>query len=298
MDYLGIIKRAYTITFKRKYLWIFGLLAGGALGGSSFNFSMPNGTISEKEWSSFIGNNSIDNIFTNYWGVIVAIIGFLVLLGLILAVLSIIFEGGLLGSVRAIEKNEKNDFRSGFIFGWHKFWRVFTVGLLVGLIIFGSIIILAVPIVLFVIAKSYILAVIYGLLVFLLDLILWIYIGFVYPYIMRMAVLDDKGSAESISISWEFFKLHWKEILIMYLLMMAIGFVVMIAYILGILIVGGILFAIGLAIFLASKIACIIYACVATLVFIILIFIIRGIINTFTSSVYTLTYLELASKKA
>lgn len=33
MDYMQIVKRAWEITKKHRYLWIFGILAGGAGGG-------------------------------------------------------------------------------------------------------------------------------------------------------------------------------------------------------------------------------------------------------------------------
>ena len=43
------------------------------------------------------------------------------------------------------------------------------------------------------------------------------------PYIVRRAVLDDTGAWEAILTSWDFLKKNFLEILVIYLLLMALG---------------------------------------------------------------------------
>lgn len=290
MDYFGIIKKAYDITLNRRYLWIFGILAGGA--GSSVSSSFRGGSTSSNEL--FNGNSSdFATLITNHIPLLIIISAVLLALGLAWSILSIISSGALLNSVHAISKGEKNNFKLGFMFGLKKFWRIFAVGLLIGFFVILSIIILVLPIILFVLAKIYVLAIIYGMIVFLADLIMWIYLGMMGQYILRQAVLGNKGSWEAIVTSWDFFKKHLKDILIIYLLLVAVGIVVGIAMILVLLLVGGLLFAIGFALYLASMAVFWMYVAVFGFAFLVFILTLGGVVTTFNSSVYTLAYLDM-----
>ena len=82
----------------------------------------------------------------------------------------------------------------------------------------------------------------------------------------------------------------------MYLLLFGIGIGFGIALLMAILIVGGLLLAIGFGVWLASPLITIGYGIVAGLALFIAILIISGIYNSFTSSVITLTYLNLTKK--
>lgn len=296
MDYFAILKKSYQIAIRNRYLWIFGILAGGM--GSSFNISVPSNDYSGK-LDDFVGNQSFsswEGIFANYWGVLLAILGLIVLLSFLWAILSIISQASLIGSVRAIAKGEKSNFRIAFFFGLHKFWRVFAIGLIMGLVIVSSLIVLILPVVLFVLSKVYALAIIYGLLFFLIDLVLWIYIAITMPYILRESVLGEKGSWEAITSSWEFFKNHWRDIAVIYLLLLAVGVAFGFALILAILLIGGLLFAVGFALYLASQAVFWMYVAVFGLVFLGFMLTLGGFYTTFGSSVYTLAYLEMVKK--
>jgi len=297
VDYFGILKRAYEITIKHRYLWIFGILAGGL--GTSWNFSLPNSSSYSGNMEKFFTSQNqlqMENFWLNYWGVIVAVLGIFFLLGILWLVISVIAQGGLLGSVTGIAKGEKNDFRLGFHFGLKKFWRTLSVGLLIGLLVLLSLIVLGLPVILLVLGKIYVLAIIYGILIFFADLILWLYLGAMQPYIVRRAVLDDTGAWEAILTSWDFLKKNFLEILVIYLLLMALGIALGIGMILALILVGGLLFAIGFALYLASQIVFWFYVVVFGLAFVVFFLILGGIFNTFHSSVLTLTYLELTKK--
>lgn len=294
MDYLGILKRAYEISIKHRYLWIFGILSGGA--GLNANITLPSGS---GEWTNKLdklSNIRFENYLSHYWGVLIAIFGLILLLGILWLAASVISQGALLGSVVAIEKKEKNNFWTGFAYGAHKFWKVFAFGLLIFLMVIATLIILGLPIVLFVVAKVYALAIIYGILVFLLDIVFWIYLGVMQPYILRSTILGGKGVWEAFASSWEFFQKNWQEIVVIYLILLAIGIGVGLGFLMVLLIFGGLLFAIGFGIYLAFQSAVWIYAGIAGLAFAVLLLCFGGIFNTFTSSILTLTYLEFEKK--
>lgn len=298
MDYISIVKRAYEITIKHRYLWIFGIFAGGLAGGfRGFNLNLP----SESQNQNFDKTlpdftQKIADFWTQYWGVVV-VLGILLFLFILLWwIMAVISQGALLGSVEEIEKHKENNFSTGFRFGWHKFWKVFLTSLIFGLAILISLIVWWLPVILFIIAKAYVLAVLYGLLFFLADLVLWVVLGFVYPYTLRIAVLEDKGVIEAYRDSWDFFQKHWKEIIIMYLFLLAISIGIGIGLFIVGLVLAALLFGIGLALYLASQIAAYLFAGVAILAFGILMLVVGGVINTFSSSVVTLTYLELKKR--
>lgn len=296
MDYFKILKKALAISVKNKYLWIFGILIGGAGGG--FGTSFSNSTSYSNKWDKYFNQISWDNFWSIYGGIILLILGVILILGFLWSIFSVVAQGAILGAVEKIEKGQKHNFWEGLHFGWHKFWRVFGVGLLMFLIVLISIIILVLPIVLFAIAKIYVLAVLYGILVFFVDLVFWLFLGVMAPYIQRVAVLGDRGVWEAICSSWKFFQKNWKDILVIYLLLMAASIVTSLAILLVILIVGGLLFAIGFGLYLASMAVFWMYVTVFGFAFIVLMLILGGVIKTFNSSVLTLTYLELTKKTA
>ncbi len=298
MDYFGIIKKAYEITIKHKFLWIFGILAGGYGGfrgfSSSINYS-DTGSGFEK------GLNSLTNqswqTFWGIWGGL--IIGGLVALGLLAIaffVLNIISQGALVSGAEKLSKKEKADFHSAFSVGWRNFWRVWGMAILYLLMILASLIVWIVPAAVAFVTGAIAVGIIWAALFFFVDLAFWILIGLISPYSLRIIVLKKMGVWESIRESLHFFRDHWVQVVLMYLLLFAFGMAYGLAFLLAILITGSILLAIGYGLFLASIVAAIIYGLVVGLALVVTLIIIGGVYNTFYSTTLTLTYLELKGK--
>src|SRR5665647_1732351 len=84
INYGSLIKEAWQITWKNKYLWWFGLLVSLS-GGGSFNFNLPSGNNSERE--SVFRNNfeaKISEWFALYWE-------WIILAGILLFLLMVVF---------------------------------------------------------------------------------------------------------------------------------------------------------------------------------------------------------------
>jgi len=299
VDYFAIIKKAFQISARHKFLWIFGILAGGYGGFRGFSFNTSSYSATGSQWQKTFNNlNSLTfNQFWANWGsFILAILFLLLVLALIIFILNIISQGALVNSVAKINKNEKANFKIGFLAGAHQFWRILGVIILYLLMTLASLVLLIAPVVFFVSSKMYALAIIWGLILFLVDLLFWILIGLISPYSIRVAVLEKFSVFQSIRESLHFVRDNLKEVIIMYLLMFAIGIGYGIALLLAILLAGGLLLAIGFGFYLASAIVAISYGIVVGLVVFIGLIIVSGAYNTFTSSVLTLVYLELAKK--
>jgi hypothetical protein len=296
MDYFGIIKKSYYLSIKHKFLWIFGILAGGYGGFKSFGSGL-NFPTSGSNWSNAFNkslsasNSSIS--WGNFVSAIVAIMAVLGVIALILFIFSLISQGALIGSTSRLSKNEKTDFWFGFGIGWHNFWRVLGVGIIFLLMVLVSLIVLIVPVAVLIVAKAYAIAIILGILLFFVCLAFWILIAIIAPYSLRVVVLDKLGIFTSIREALHFFRKNWGEVIVMYLLLFAIGIGFGIALLLAIMIVGGVLLAIGLGFYLASATSAIVYGLIIGLAFLITLVIISGAYNSFSSNVLTLTYLKL-----
>src|SRR3990167_9981712 len=131
MDYFEIVRNSYKIALKQKYLWIFGMLAGGYGGYRSFGLNYSSGS---SEWQKAFENNSTNFDFASFWlsygAIILTLIAILTVFGLVMYIIGIVSQGALIGSVKKISINEKNNFKIGFLLGWHNFWRILGVNIL------------------------------------------------------------------------------------------------------------------------------------------------------------------------
>jgi hypothetical protein len=300
MDYLDTLKKAFKITLKNKFLWVFGILIGGAGGLNSFNFNRftPNYQYeSSAKPASELTNiqlmERIAEVWNQYGLLILTITLILLLLAVFFFVMNIISQGALISSVANLEEGKKTNFYHEISVGWHKFWRVWGVMVVYFMITMVTLIVLVVPVIIGIITKFYAVAIFWGVLMFFVCLVIWLIVSLISPYSVRVAVLDRLGIWASVKKSFELFKKNWTEIIVTYLVLVAVAFIYGLAISVFVLLIGAILFLIGYALWLASTTAGIIYATFASLAFFICLVILSGVYNTFTSSILTLTYLRL-----
>lgn len=310
MDYFGIIKKAYEIIVKHKFLWIFGILAGGYGGLRSFNAGFPNYSYNASGssssgvdgWTKILGHPltsaDIAAFWANWGGLIIGLTIALLVIAILMFVLNLISQGALVGSVEKISKDQKSNFKDGFRLGAKQFWRIWAVAIIYLLMILVSLCIWIIPTCVLVITGVSVIAAIWGILFFFVSLAFWILIGLISPYSLRVVVLEKFGIWQSIRESLHFFRDNWVRVILMYLLLLAFGFAFGLALGLAILIIVAVLLVIGYGLYLATTIGAIIYAAVAIFAVLIAIAVISGAYNSFYSSALTLTYLELGKKKS
>jgi hypothetical protein len=137
MSYGEILKTAFTITRRNRYLWFFGLFAGGTTGFNfPTNFSPPGGGGDDP----FAGSiPSVDP------GVIVAAVAVILLLVVGVIVLSLIAQGALIESVAAIDRGGERRFKTAWKSGTRTFWRVLGWAVLLIVIALGFLIVIGAP---------------------------------------------------------------------------------------------------------------------------------------------------------
>lgn len=316
MNHVDLLKRAFTITWRYRPLWIFGfflaLCGGGSGGGSNFNFPGGSG-------GDFGDPGSMPDMPSVDPGTIMAIVGGIFCLIILLVIVSLVVQfvtrAALIGMVKKIELSNSITVSEGFRLGWSRgAWRLFLVSLIIGIPLAILTIILVMLafsplLLLFGGDTPYIVA---GILltvfafIFIILLLIAIY-AVVTPYkelVWRRTFLDGEGVTASLRDTFTLIKQNFKDVFIVWLLMFGVGIawvvitllVILPILLLLILIVGGIP---GLLVYLISE--SVVGAVVAGIPLAVIAAVLvssfaNGLYLVFQSAVWTLTHLELQSR--
>src|SRR5689334_8757338 len=132
MDHLGLIKRAWQITWRYRVLWLFGFLlalAGGGGGASGSNSLARNGGNGQNP-APFVGMPDLTRFpFAAYAGFFVLCCCLLMALVIVLAIVRLVAQAGLYRLVDGIEATgEQPGWKAGFRLGWsNRTVRVFLL---------------------------------------------------------------------------------------------------------------------------------------------------------------------------
>jgi len=151
VDYIGILKKSWNVTWRYKILWLFGLFAGAGGGGGTFSYSFPGGSSTSSSSSGLPTGASAAQFeaFVQRYAVLIVIVAlFFVVLGLLLWMVSVAARGGLIHLVNEAEERRDVHAAAGWHAGFSKWWRVFAVGFLadlpVGFLVIVMLVVLAI----------------------------------------------------------------------------------------------------------------------------------------------------------
>jgi len=139
VNYGQLIKDAFWITLRNRYLWFFGFFVDGM----GLNFNVPAGGGGEDFDDGFnAGQAGSSSPFAGQIGVdpsgavalFLGVIAVVLLIALVFVMLAVISTGGLADSVAAIDRGEGRRFSSTFMAGLSNFWRVLGMSILFALI--------------------------------------------------------------------------------------------------------------------------------------------------------------------
>ncbi|MGB9586044.1 MAG: DUF7544 domain-containing protein, partial [Anaerolineales bacterium] len=324
MDYGKLIRRAWEITWKYKFLWVFGIvMAFCRVGGGGSNFNFSNRYVPGRE--NFGQFFTPTNPFAQSWekligsGVLWIVGGLLIVLVILFFLLGIVVlaygRGSLIRTVDLVEKGEQVDFRRALNEGKQPFRRLVGLelllnipGLLVGLAVVIVLLVFAFNIflqagvissyenqsgflrTLLTVAPAFVVA-ICGLvcLAFLIQILVAIFEVFG----SRAIVIEDYAVINGIKRGWQIFRSNLAAVIILALILFGIS--------LGIGIVIGLPAALLIGIFAALFIGLTHLAGAAWLVFLpillglgliglLLVSVVRGVYLVFAESLWTLAY--------
>jgi hypothetical protein len=309
MNYGEIIKTAFWITLRNRYLWFFGFFAGGTFSG----FNVPSGGSSGFDDNDFDRASSVpvfvaqvgqQGMFENV-GLIVAIGALVLVILLVFVILSLISQGALAESVAALDRGESRRFSSAWRAGISNFWRVLGYYVLYILISLGLLLVIGIPIALllagvFAATQSdaariitVILAVLAGIV---LLIVVFIPLSIIWQFALREVVVRRERVIDSIGGGYRLFRRNLGKSLLVWLIQLAIWIGAGIALLILILLVGFILFLPTIILAVAGyTTAAIVAGVVAGLILLPLVLVASGALGTFNHSFWTLAYLRLAT---
>lgn len=289
MNYGKLISRAFQITLRHRFLWLLGILAGGG----GFNFRGSYGG-SEDQYGRVESFDHVAAWVMAHLPLVILLGAILLLIVIFFVVLSFIAKGGLIASVADIEKQRPVSFSAGMDAGYHAFWRVLGVDLLVGFGILSAIAFVAVPVVALVLTKHYIAAVLLGVSLLLPLIAAFIYLGLLLMYAERLAVAAAAGVIASLTGAHRILLSFKGEVLLVWLIAIALGMGISFATLIVILVIALPHIAAGVAVYVTlGLIPTLIYAALPALMLFATALLLTGITNTFQSSYWTLAYLQL-----
>jgi len=256
-SYRTMLKQAWNITCKHKYLWFFGLFASLAIASgslehqfiaTSFNQSLVNGSF------YFLSNIlAIGELFQNLWiglmdlfnyNILIIINTLTVLLITLILIIAFIWlaissQAALIISVKKIINSKKKDIslsiREGMTKGHRHFWSVLLLNILTKILISFSLFIVGLPLLFMLVSQSSIALILYTLF-FVVFVPVAVSLTLIIKYAIAYRVLDNESTVNSIEKAYKLFRNNWlislEVAIILFLISFLAGFsLLVLAYI-------------------------------------------------------------------
>jgi hypothetical protein len=285
IPYIEILKQAGRIVWQNRFLLWFGLLM--ALGSpGSFNVGNNNDFGSQGE--------AAKNFFALHWGIVLALVIIVFVIGIILFLISLIAKAGLVKSVNVVAQNKETNFKAGWKSGKKYFGKLFKLGLLFLFAIFAIVIILAVPVIYLVAIKFWIGAILVGIFAIAIFIPIIFIFSLTKIYAEFYIILSDLRIRSAIEAGYGLLVKNIGNSIIFALLLVAVSIVagIVLLPIAGIALV--ILIPTGVAFYYLSKIAFAIFFGLAILLFLAAILFVSAIFQTYKTAAWTLFFQEIA----
>jgi hypothetical protein len=304
MDYGKVLSRAWQITWRWKILWILGFLSAM---GQGWNWGgNPSYSTDASDW----GYRFQGYVPPRVWAVIAGVACLVLLIGIALWVVSIIARGGLIAGVQQVEDEGSTGFRQAWRVGVKRFWTLFGISILTAIPIFILVVAGIAALVAVFVGSGFAidarnnaiggLGIATGILCGGLFCCGMIVVGIVLSQIQiyadRAAVLEGLGWIDAFKRGWQVIRENLGPTIIFWLIFLVIGLII------AAVIFGGVLVVtvpfIGVATNIQPDWWLTVPICFGGLLALIVGGLISAIVQTFTSSTWTLVYRELTGLAA
>ncbi len=234
MNHIDILKQSFKITWRYRPLWVFGFflaLCGG--GGRRFNFNVPG-----NNYSGDYNNSGLLPYGSDFDPEMITLISTICCLVILLIMVSVLVQTisktALMGMVDQISETEAVTVADGWRLGWSRAaWRLFLMGLLIGiplmLVSLALILIALSPLLLILSQDSALLipAILLMIIALLFVMLILMLVDAVITPIIELAsrqiVLGNEGVFVALKHTFRLIKRHFKDILIIWLLMFGLS---------------------------------------------------------------------------
>jgi len=229
-SYRTLLKQAWDIAWKHKYLWFFGLFAALVSGGGSweyqifsqnFNQGLINGSYSYLSQILAFGElfknffTGLINLFNYNWYTIINALSVLLLSAILLIFfiwLAIISQIALVNGSKKIANSKKKDYSLNLhetITESHgHFWSVLALNFVNKILLFFFFIVASLPLLLMAVDNSTLFSYIYVIL-FVIFVPFSLSASFIIKYAICYNIIENESFVSAIEKSWSLFKKNW-----------------------------------------------------------------------------------------
>lgn len=313
--YSNILKQAWQITRRYKFLWFFGVFAALLGNGGEYEILMrfnnsDAGAGLFPVWqrameTGFLSKNIFANIGRLFVEDTLSMIFILLLFLIIVAIfiflvwLAVISQTALVDGAAAAIAKKKYDFRDGMDMGIKRFWPVFSLNILVKAAIYIVFVLLGLPVVFSLAQGASLTASFIYIISFIIFIPLALVIAFIAKYAVAYCVIRGQKFNQALSHAWQLFKANWLVSFIMAVILFLINLLISLAVILSILILLIPFLFLGYVFFyIASLVGFWLVVGLAFIFFLGLIILAGSLVAVFQTSSWTLLFLELERKNS
>ncbi len=319
MDYGGLIRDAWAMTWRYRFLWVLGLFAGGAIGhgssgggGSSVQWQVAPGDIERLPPAVGSAAQEAGRWAAANVGAIVLVAALVALLVIALIVVSVIAQGEMARATADLADGRPTTLGRAWATGLRLFWRyvglwllliaatILVAALVAAIAVLGAVALFA-PMQAFE-APRFLLGAILGLAILSLvvaAIVAGVSASIVVTFAQRAIAVDDVGPVDALREGWALFRTHLGTSLLAWLVNVALAIGGGIAVGLAMAAVGLVLGAVGAALWsaLGWALPTIGYAGLAAILFLAVLLVAVGIFNTFFWNYWTLVYLRMGGPR-
>ena len=312
-SYRSLLKQAWEVCWKHKYLWFLGLFASLTAAGGSWEYQLLaqnfNQGMIDGSYSRLSAILTLADVVKNFfWGIVnLFSYDFLTILNalslLIIAFVFIAFfvwlaitcQAALVADVKKINSSKKKELilslRESLTAGHNHFWSVFSLNLMIKIVISLVFFITGLPLLFMALSSTPILVTVYTVL-FVILVPVAVSLSLLLKYAIAYRVLDNKSFVSALENAGKLFSKNWLVSLEMAIILFIINFlasivvlVILSLFLLPLLLLG-LMFQIGWLIIMTMLLA------------ISLIIIFGSILTTFQVTTWTNLFLRLKDKGA
>ncbi len=246
-SYRSLLKQAWNISWKHKYLWFLGLFASLTAAGGSWEYQLVSQNINQGVINgtyNHLGNilalaTLVKNFFIGFISLFnydfLTIVNAITLLLIVFILLSsfiwlaITCQSALVGDVKKIinskKKNLNISLRESLSIGHNHFWSVFSINILIKLLISAILFIISLPLLLIALKDTAILATIY-IVLFIIFIPITVGLSLMLKYAIAYNILDRNSLISSIEKAWKLFTKNWLVSLELAVILFIINFII------------------------------------------------------------------------
>jgi hypothetical protein len=247
--YRNILKQAWLISWRNKYLWFFGIFAallGNGAGYEILTKSFDGGTLSNfwAGWERFSSTGIFSwQVFHNIRVLMIedalsmilmlfVLLAVLVLLGFLLW-LAVASQAALVNNAAAVISKKNVNFQNGLVAGTKYFWPVLGVNILVKAAIYAIFILISLPVVFTAGKVNLLTANFIYVLAFIVFIPLAIGLAFMSKYAIAYLIINKQNFGAAIKNGWEMFIKNWlvsfEMAFMLFFINLAVGLAVVLA---------------------------------------------------------------------